>query len=226
MRKLIFDPLKTAAGNLELVLILFISGVLIKYFSYGITGGKDPAESLPLLSIAVNIFLMTATTRALLRLRKKGKWKVKDYLQGGIKSFPFVFIWIIVVFLLSNGVYFFLKFMHINLSEIFLIAGFLTAAYITSAVPVNYIAGKSAAKSIKHAVEIIQKKTGSFILGGTYILFILAVTSAVLYSLWSSAVTVEKKIMAQVLVLTGELIRNFSVVVIMSTIVNIVQEKQ
>ena len=224
MWKIIFDSVKSAVRNLELVLILFVSSVVLKYLFL-----KRPAVGAPqtifilffLCLVIINLYFYSATLTALCDYKKYGKWNWKDYFGCGFKNLPAVILWVFLFILLSVPIAYIGApgfWLYKTVALVFLIV----IGYLTSLILIAVVGGVKLKDAFVKLKVILSREILKLIGCGIYILFIAVLTSVVITMLWNNIVLFDNIIIKQIIVLTAEFVWNFASVVIMATVVGVV----
>lgn len=218
MQKIILGSLKAVVRNMELVIILFAVNISIKYM---LTGINEPVFFYLAISIVVNLYLLTATLKALCQDEKFGKWNWRDYFIGAVKKLPFIVTWILFIIVVINVINFIFEILNLSPSRQWNIFIFCLFAYLTSIIPIAKTIGKSVKESVKIQMKVIRETTLKWIFSGMYIFLIVLVTRIVVFSLWENAIKFKGNSLGTVLVLAGEMARSAAVVAILATVVKL-----
>ena len=225
MREIIFGSVKSAVRNLELVLVLFVSGVVLNYLRLKLSpGGLSQIIFILFFGCLVifSFYFWSATLTALCDYKKYGKWNWKDYFLCGLKKLQAVVIWVLLFILQLMFVAYMVAALD---SGIYKIAGFIVLSiisYLTSLILIAVV-GRVKLKDAWTRTKIILSREIFKLAGsGAYILFVAVLTSIVISILWNNAIRLDNIIISQVLVLAAEFMRSFAAVVIMATIIGVV----
>lgn len=220
MQKIIVNSMKSAVRNMELIWLIFIFSVIVKYLIADFQLSIEKIDNIlkSFVFIALNLYLLSATLVAICREYKFGKWNWKDYLLGGLQEFPVILLWFLsVIFftkIISRLIY--------GHESTGMWSGIVLVliGYVTVFLPIEHANGNLIKKSVKNYVKLIKNNTVRWIITGFYVGSIGVATKMVIISLWSNAVRIENKLLIKFLILTSEFIRSAAIVVIMSTLIH------
>lgn len=227
MWQIIKSSLKNAEENILIVFLLAGYEIFSSYIraAAGTYLSRLLMTAVLLILFMGMLFLWMGAATAAFKNSREMPWKVKDFLNGGLRGLPWALLWALFVAVVNSVLSYILIYFKLGESVLLfwiVMAITVAAAYATISIPVAVASGASPGEAIKTGKKILKENTLVWFLSGLYILLAVTLLFIVSMVLYGNLTSVNNQWIAALFFLLTVVLRGFVVVVILSTAVELV----